>query len=1246
MKFVPLEEAQREWNFVPLDVAPKEPTEEELAAASRPYTGSKIATQLAKVSDKLKDNLDAQRSVMNVKNLPTKAPESFVLDPKFIAQVQSQFDAMPPEQRAVALQKLAQRPDLYGEAANIVKNRYAELDQAPETMKRAVDFRVENQVNKFTDQGLRPEYAANYAQIQALAGQPTQNFQQMTPDVIGEQVAIAREEQAKKLQDAGFAERVGAGVLSQYQTSGLGLAEAAADLFGNKEQSANLRGESRIEAARAAAIPKSELVGVQSLQSAITSLAGQAPFIAMSAITGTAIPVLVQAAVQKFGQSYAEGKQAGLEPGQAALRATPMAAAEVFFERFGMTKALSGLKEHVAKNGMDSIPAYMAKAIATEIPAELATTTTQYGLDVIPGLGIKKNASLVDLFKELEETLRQTIFQAGATAGITTGGAKAYQAARELPYRTPEQKFGRALEMDIENKGFNPEALEQIAIDRLRTTNAIKPELTRKTQGAPPVVQPEVQAPEVQAPEVQAPEVQTPEVQTPVQSAEQQPVIQPTAAPDAQLESANQDPDLVRADEFEQPNLSVTPVTLTSQEAPVEETKQEEPKKEEKTETGLDLPIVYPLVGSLKISKDVAQFKEGANEKGVVEPIGGTFEGTGVAPIQVWRRLNGDLEVISGRHRLDLAQRSGRVTIPAQIHNEADGFDKRSASILDAELNIRDGQGKVKDYVDYFQGSQISREEADSRGLLARAIGKRSYAIATDGSPTLVTALRGDVVSDEAAYLIAKNYPNNEKLHSVAVKAIQDGKTIGAAVNLMHAVNVLAAKSDTTVDLFGQDDSGMREAEDMQKVAGKKQREVAQRLSAITGASKNPALAKAEGIDIKDPEAVKKRINELRQMKSSWEQWATNPEYIAEIRGEINKPLELKGETEAEIRAKETKAKEAAAKAKSAAEKADAERKAEAESKEIAERSKNVEFDLTPTDQVDKDKQAAIDKKAAEDELAGQKDIFGQQEKKAQPSKDLKVGDSVRVGNVSGVVVGVDGDYIKFHPINSDNPKAYHRVQSVSVEFVSRPNKDITQSKSEFGKRKVELSVNKAEVVQRFGQNMYGSGLSNVIVKEGLQNSFDAIKAQIYKENGSLSGNQIGHLEIIVDRSKRTITLIDDGTGMSPEVVESAFLTIAGSDKAGLPPELSSGGLGLAKMGVLMGASRVQLETTANGKVTTLDVTRDKLAAEEFDLDVKKAGAKLHGTKLTLTIPESYVKDNGDEQMIYFPYSAINASNL
>lgn len=330
------------------------------------------------------------------------------------------------------------------------------------------------------------------------------------------------------------------------------------------------------------------------------------------------------------------------------------------------------------------------------------------------------------------------------------------------------------------------------------------------------------------------------------------------------------------------------PVTPSAAIAPVEPIVSQEPSadleppKENFEVKGME--TVEVPVQSLSLSKDVPQFKIGASAKGIVEPLGGKFERTGVAPIQVWRRLDGSLEIISGRHRFDLAQRSGESTIPAQIHDESKGFTKDHAAILDAELNIRDGQGKVKDYVNYFRESGIDKETAESRGLLARPMGKRAYTVATQGSDELIAAVRSDQIGDEPAYYIALNAPNDSRLQAVGINAINQNKSMGTAVNMMQAVKALASENNVNLDMFGYDDSAIQEAEEMAKIASQKQKELQTRLSAITGAAKNPQLAKSEGIDIRDPDAVKRRIEELRKLKLSWDNFSTDPQLIAEIR--------------------------------------------------------------------------------------------------------------------------------------------------------------------------------------------------------------------------------------------------------------------------------------------------------------------------------------------------------------------------
>jgi len=407
-----------------------------------------------------------RKSVMEgVKIPPLPTEDRAVVNPQFTAAVQAQLNAMPANQRQAALDKMAKRPDVYGRAARAIAGRYAETDKVQAPTLKKFDPRLEAQTERFAEQGMfDPE---GYAKAQALSGQFVADPQQMTADVVGEQANIEAQKRAKELADAGFMERVGAGARSQFTKSGMGLLQAYADLTEDDDFSNKLNGARRVEEAREGAIPQGESIFEKSFQGAMTGLATQAPLLVIGGLTGTSGPILAQAAIQQFGDSYGEGKAAGLPGTKAAARAIPMATAEVFFERFGMTKALAGLKDHVAKYGIDSVPKYVATAIAYELPAELATTATQYGIDVLPSIGLNKNPSLLGLYKQLEETLRQTVLQSGVTAGVTIGATKGIQKANEMlgpregAYQRDQSYEGMA-ELIAKSKGFlTPEQQQQ-----------------------------------------------------------------------------------------------------------------------------------------------------------------------------------------------------------------------------------------------------------------------------------------------------------------------------------------------------------------------------------------------------------------------------------------------------------------------------------------------------------------------------------------------------------------------------------------------------------------------------------------------------------------------------------------------------------------------------------------------------------------------------------------------------------------
>jgi hypothetical protein len=289
-------------------------------------------------------------------------------------------------------------------------------------------------------------------------------------------------------------------------------------------------------------------------------------------------------------------------------------------------------------------------------------------------------------------------------------------------------------------------------------------------------------------------------------------------------------------------------------------------------------PVLEIPLEKLQLSKDVPNFKEGADAKtGVVkgEELEGKYERTGTAPIVVFERLNGDLEVITGRHRLDLAKRSGEKTIPSQIVREADGFTVEDAKTFDAESNIRDEKGTVKDYAHYFRNKDISRADAESRGLVARKKGQQGWAIGKQASDELYGLYRNGKISDDRVAAIARGAPNDADVQRAALRSSQG---MDALTLEIHTRRLAAYKAENTSDvsdgggiqgdLFGEDDSAMQEIVAISKAAGELVKENKQKIAAVSGAVKRPEIAREMGVDINNPEQVKAAIQALEYENS------------------------------------------------------------------------------------------------------------------------------------------------------------------------------------------------------------------------------------------------------------------------------------------------------------------------------------------------------------------------------------------
>lgn len=312
------------------------------------------------------------------------------------------------------------------------------------------------------------------------------------------------------------------------------------------------------------------------------------------------------------------------------------------------------------------------------------------------------------------------------------------------------------------------------------------------------------------------------------------------------------------------------------------------------TTTAIDpraAPVHELPLAQLKLSSDVPNFKERASEAtGVVpgEELAGGYERLGTAPIVVWQRLNGDLEVITGRHRLDLARRTGEKTIPAQVVSEAAGFTKEHALTFDAEANIRDGQGSVRDYAHYFRNSRqrLTPEEATARGLLSRAKGQAGFDLGYHASDDLYALYSAERINEAQALAIVRAAPDNPGAQQIGTKYALLGQTPEFIGNLVKAALSESGGRAETLDLFGRDDSAMKAMVAQAKRAAAAQKELVDQVRAVQGAAKNPAAARKLGVDVNDPASVLAKVQELKAEIERWQNWPVHPDLVAKTKGE------------------------------------------------------------------------------------------------------------------------------------------------------------------------------------------------------------------------------------------------------------------------------------------------------------------------------------------------------------------------
>ncbi len=304
----------------------------------------------------------------------------------------------------------------------------------------------------------------------------------------------------------------------------------------------------------------------------------------------------------------------------------------------------------------------------------------------------------------------------------------------------------------------------------------------------------------------------------------------------------------------------------------------------------------------LTLCPDVPQFKQGADEKtGVVNRIVGTWQ-RNAAPISVWRRTDGSLQVISGRHRLDACTDAD---INCTVYEEGKRFDLDWARRHDVENNIRDGQASAFEIARYVRDSSLSMAEAVERGIARKGASLKGVELGLYASQELLDALGNGLVSPDDAYRVALAFRNDAEVQRSGLAVLLDGgswqeayNTMAAKANLEAIARQNAANGmDMGMDLFGNTDN-----EELYKRIGKyaaeKYRELGKELTAINGASRNPKVARKYGVNVNDA-AVQQVVKRLQEERSRWKNFAVHPDLLKEANDAVM--VELGVKTQAQV---------------------------------------------------------------------------------------------------------------------------------------------------------------------------------------------------------------------------------------------------------------------------------------------------------------------------------------------------------
>ena len=181
----------------------------------------------------------------------------------------------------------------------------------------------------------------------------------------------------------------------------------------------------------------------------------------------------------------------------------------------------------------------------------------------------------------------------------------------------------------------------------------------------------------------------------------------------------------------------------------------------------------------IKVDPARFQFKSGYDTKTGATPklknvTGYDYDAAGA--ITLWESKEGELFVINGHHRVEMAQRFNIGEMNAFIKREVDGFTEAKARVHGAILNIQEGQGTPMDVAKFLRESGNTIESLKNSNVsVTERLVVRGVAL-SQLDQTLFSQVVMGILPEDVGVVIGQGLPNDFANQRAVAKMVTESK--------------------------------------------------------------------------------------------------------------------------------------------------------------------------------------------------------------------------------------------------------------------------------------------------------------------------------------------------------------------------------------------------------------------------------------------------------------------------------------